>query len=64
MVGATTLNEYRMNIEKDGALARRFQTVRVASLNNMERLSMRTHPVHTIVMSQNEQLPRFSQSVC
>lgn len=29
-VGATTLNEYRTSIEKDGALARRFQTVWVA----------------------------------
>eukprot|EP01087_Luapelamoeba_hula_P009226 TRINITY_DN2371_c2_g1_i2.p1 TRINITY_DN2371_c2_g1~~TRINITY_DN2371_c2_g1_i2.p1 ORF type:complete len:885 (+),score=198.60 TRINITY_DN2371_c2_g1_i2:88-2742(+) len=28
-VGATTLNEYRQNIEKDGALARRFQPVLV-----------------------------------
>ena len=27
MVGATTLNEYRKYIEKDGALARRFQSV-------------------------------------
>lgn len=30
MVGATTLNEYRKYIEKDGALARRFQPVFVA----------------------------------
>merc|ERR1740123_2219482 len=29
-VGATTLNEYRNSIEKDGALARRFQTVYVS----------------------------------
>eukprot|EP00457_Paulinella_chromatophora_P001552 gb/GEZN01001554.1/.p1 GENE.gb/GEZN01001554.1/~~gb/GEZN01001554.1/.p1 ORF type:complete len:816 (+),score=129.84 gb/GEZN01001554.1/:350-2449(+) len=29
-VGATTLDEYRQHIEKDGALARRFQTVYVA----------------------------------
>jgi len=29
-VGATTLNEYRNSIEKDGALARRFQTVWVS----------------------------------
>lgn len=28
-VGATTLDEYRKHIEKDGALARRFQTVYV-----------------------------------
>ncbi|HNX36097.1 MAG TPA: ATP-dependent Clp protease ATP-binding subunit [Kiritimatiellia bacterium] len=28
-IGATTLNEYRLHIEKDGALERRFQTVRV-----------------------------------
>jgi ATP-dependent Clp protease ATP-binding subunit ClpA len=30
MVGATTLNEYRKYVEKDGALARRFQPVYVA----------------------------------
>ncbi len=30
MVGATTTEEYRKHIEKDGALARRFQTVYVA----------------------------------
>jgi len=29
VVGATTLDEYRKNIEKDGALERRFQSVRV-----------------------------------
>ena len=29
VIGATTLNEYRMYIEKDGALARRFQKVTV-----------------------------------
>ena len=28
-IGATTLDEYRLNIEKDGALERRFQPVRV-----------------------------------
>jgi len=28
-IGATTLTEYRLHIEKDGALERRFQTVRV-----------------------------------
>lgn len=30
VIGATTLNEYRMHIEKDGALERRFQKVIVA----------------------------------
>lgn len=30
MVGATTLDEYRQNIEKDPALERRFQQVFVA----------------------------------
>lgn len=28
-IGATTLNEYRKNFEKDGALSRRFQTIQV-----------------------------------
>ncbi len=30
-IGATTLNEYRQYIEKDAALARRFQTVMVSA---------------------------------
>lgn len=30
LVGATTLDEYRMHVEKDPALARRFQSVYVA----------------------------------
>ena len=34
-IGATTLNEYRMYIEKDRALERRFQQVLVRSLKNM-----------------------------
>jgi ATP-dependent Clp protease ATP-binding subunit ClpC len=32
-VGASTLNEYRKYIEKDGALERRFQTVIVEPAN-------------------------------
>ena len=32
VVGATTLNEYRKYIEKDGALERRFQKIQVLSL--------------------------------
>ena len=32
-IGATTLNEYRKHIEKDGALERRFQTVKVEAPN-------------------------------
>tara|TARA_R110002050_G_scaffold242262_4_gene378626 strand:+ start:85 stop:405 length:321 start_codon:yes stop_codon:yes gene_type:complete len=38
-VGATTLNEYRKHIEKDGALARRFQVrsyCRLYSLTSLE----------------------------
>ena len=30
VIGATTLNEYRKYIEKDGALERRFQKVKVS----------------------------------
>ncbi len=33
LIGATTINEYRKNIEKDSALERRFQTVNVAEPN-------------------------------
>ncbi len=39
-VGATTLNEYRKYIEKDGALARRFQTVFIAELIVEEVISI------------------------
>lgn len=35
-IGATTINEYRENIEKDGALARRFQKVDVKSTSDSE----------------------------
>ena len=33
VIGATTLNEYRMYIEKDGALERRFQKVTISRAN-------------------------------
>ena len=42
-IGATTLDEYRQNIEKDGALARRFQKVMVEP----------TSPEDTIVILNN-----------
>ena len=35
-IGATTLDEYRQNIEKDGALERRFQKVMVEATNEEE----------------------------
>ncbi|MBN2054027.1 ATP-dependent Clp protease ATP-binding subunit [bacterium] len=37
-VGATTLDEYRKHIEKDGALERRFQTIKVEAPNSEETL--------------------------
>ena len=37
-IGATTLDEYRTNIEKDGALERRFQKVIVEPTNIEETL--------------------------
>merc|ERR1712087_21633 len=40
MGGATTLNEYRKYIEKDGALARRFQTVYVGEPSPQDTVSM------------------------
>ena len=40
MVGATTLNEYRQNIEKDAALARRFQPVFVAEPTVADTISI------------------------
>ncbi|MAL73967.1 MAG: ATP-dependent chaperone ClpB [Rhodospirillaceae bacterium] len=39
-VGATTLNEYRKHIEKDAALARRFQTVFVAEPSVEDTISI------------------------
>lgn len=39
-VGATTLDEYRQHIERDGALERRFQPVRVDEPNPEEALSI------------------------
>jgi len=39
-VGATTLDEYRKNIEKDGALERRFQTIIVESPTKEETLDI------------------------
>ncbi|MDR2848937.1 MAG: ATP-dependent Clp protease ATP-binding subunit, partial [Verrucomicrobiota bacterium] len=39
-IGATTLNEYRKSIEKDAALERRFQTVRVEEPTEEETVSI------------------------
>jgi ATP-dependent Clp protease ATP-binding subunit ClpC len=39
-IGATTLDEYRQNIEKDGALERRFQKVLVEQTSNDETLEI------------------------
>ena len=39
-IGATTLDEYRQNIEKDGALERRFQKVLVEQTSNTETLEI------------------------
>ena len=38
MIGATTLEEYRLHIEKDAALERRFQPIRVSEPNPQECL--------------------------
>ena len=39
-IGATTLNEFRENFEKDGALTRRFQTVLVDAPSSEETLEI------------------------
>ena len=39
-IGATTLNEYRMHVEKDAALERRFQTVLVDQPNVDDTISI------------------------
>ena len=40
VIGATTLDEYRQYIEKDGALARRFQTVMVDATSVEETIEI------------------------
>jgi len=56
-IGATTLNEYRKYIEKDGALERRFQTVMVdppneeATISILEGLRPRYEEHHQIKIS-------------
>ena len=40
MIGATTLEEYRLHIEKDAALERRFQPIRVSEPNPQECLQI------------------------
>mmetsp|Transcript_4812 Transcript_4812/g.6234 ORF Transcript_4812/g.6234 Transcript_4812/m.6234 type:complete len:654 (+) Transcript_4812:163-2124(+) len=40
LVGATTLDEYRLHIEKDAALARRFQSVFIAEPNVEDTISI------------------------
>ncbi len=40
LIGATTLNEYRKFIEKDGALERRFQKVQVQEPNVLDTITM------------------------
>ncbi len=40
IIGATTLDEYRRHIEKDAALERRFQPIRVSEPNSEETLSI------------------------
>lgn len=40
LVGATTLDEYRMHVEKDPALARRFQSVFVAEPSTEDSISI------------------------
>jgi ATP-dependent Clp protease ATP-binding subunit ClpC len=39
-IGATTLNEYRKYIEKDGALDRRFQTVMIEAPNEVDTIKI------------------------
>ena len=39
-IGATTLDEYRQNIEKDGALERRFQKVTIEQTSEEETIEI------------------------
>ena len=40
VIGATTLNEYRKYIEKDGALERRFQKIKVSEPTVMDTITI------------------------
>jgi len=57
-IGATTLNEYRKRIEKDAALERRFQTVRVEepsvdeTIAILQGLAPRYEAHHNVIYSQ------------
>lgn len=55
-IGATTMNEYRKYIEKDSALERRFQTVRVDAPPSMKRSRFCTVSVRNM---RNITTPRF-----
>ncbi len=56
-IGATTLDEYRKYIEKDGALERRFQTIKVApptteeAIEILQGLQSRYEEHHNVVMT-------------
>ncbi len=58
-IGASTLNEYRKHIEKDGALERRFQTVMVdaptvdETIEILEGLKKRYEDHHTVRLPQD-----------
>ena len=58
-IGATTLNEYRKYIEKDGALERRFQKIIVNAPNKMETITIirglkeRFEAHHGVVIKDN-----------
>ena len=54
-IGATTLNEYRKYIEKDGALERRFQKVQVSAPSVMETI--------TIIIVQKTRIIHKSTSI-
>jgi ATP-dependent Clp protease ATP-binding subunit ClpC len=47
-IGATTLDEYRKYIEKDGALERRFQTVMVKPPSEEEAVEILTRPARQV----------------
>lgn len=56
-IGATTLDEYRKNIEKDGALERRFQKIMVEptsaeeTLEILQRLKVKYEEHHNVIYS-------------
>ena len=63
-IGATTINEYRNSIEKDGALERRFQKVTVQPTSNDETYTILTRLSDTYGKFHNVQYTQEALRAC